>query len=132
MIVTRRDGALSLVDQVEHGRIAGGLARHWGNTPFAVPTPHNAVCTAATGHDEGWRAVRHHPFGSPIQLTVGVSAPRTLTVDPYPFGAADFEIEIEHLVIPDRPYARTEISHIVQRTSAEEIRRRIQLGSSHE
>ncbi|MEV4622539.1 DUF3891 family protein [Asanoa sp. NPDC049573] len=56
MIVTRRDGALHLVEQVEHGRVAGLLAAAWGNELFETPTPHEPVRTAAARHDEGWRA----------------------------------------------------------------------------
>lgn len=56
MIVTRRDGALHLVEQVEHGRVAGELAAAWGNERFEAPTPGEPVRTAATRHDEGWRA----------------------------------------------------------------------------
>ncbi|SCG68036.1 DUF3891 family protein [Micromonospora humi] len=56
MIVTRRDGALHLVEQVEHGRVAGELAAAWGNDRFERPTPGTPVRTAAARHDEGWRA----------------------------------------------------------------------------
>ena len=56
MIVTRRDGMLTLVTQVEHGRVAGALARSWGNDLFAGPQPREAVCIATAKHDEGWRA----------------------------------------------------------------------------
>lgn len=56
MIVTRRGGALSLVEQVEHGRVAGALAGRWGNLSFAAPSPHGPVCLAARRHDDGWRA----------------------------------------------------------------------------
>ncbi|MGY2064286.1 DUF3891 family protein [Blastococcus sp. SYSU DS0619] len=56
MIVTRRGGALQLVEQVEHGRVAGQLADAWGNAAFAAPTPLHSVRTAAARHDEGWRA----------------------------------------------------------------------------
>ena len=56
MIVTRRDGALQLVDQDEHGRVAGALAAAWGNATFDSPTPLTAVQAAAARHDEGWRA----------------------------------------------------------------------------
>jgi hypothetical protein len=56
VIVSRRDDAFSLVDQVEHGRVAGELAAHWGNELFESPTPRTSVCTAAAKHDEGWRA----------------------------------------------------------------------------
>jgi hypothetical protein len=56
VIVTRRDGALHLVEQVEHGRVAGLLAAAWGNELFETPTPREPVRTAAARHDEGWRA----------------------------------------------------------------------------
>jgi hypothetical protein len=56
VIVTRRAGALRLVQQVEHGRVAGELAAAWGNATFAAPTPLGPVCTAAARHDDGWRA----------------------------------------------------------------------------
>ena len=56
MIVTRRGGALRLVQQVEHGRVAGELAAAWGNGTFTAPTPLRSVRTAAARHDEGWRA----------------------------------------------------------------------------
>lgn len=56
MIVTRRDLGLCLVEQVEHGRIAGVLAAHWGNERFEPPRPRESVVFAATRHDEGWRA----------------------------------------------------------------------------
>jgi hypothetical protein len=56
VIVTRRGGALQLVQQVEHGRVAGELAAAWGNDLFTAPTPLGPVRTAAARHDEGWRA----------------------------------------------------------------------------
>jgi len=56
MIVTRRDGNLHLVAQVEHARIAGQLAAAWGNSLFEPPRPAGAVRTAAARHDDGWRA----------------------------------------------------------------------------
>jgi hypothetical protein len=56
VIVTRRGGALRLVQQVEHGRVAGELAAAWGNQTFGPPTPLGPVSTAAARHDEGWRA----------------------------------------------------------------------------
>jgi hypothetical protein len=56
VIVTRRGGALRLVQQVEHGRVAGELAAAWGNGTFGPPTPLQPVRTAAARHDEGWRA----------------------------------------------------------------------------
>lgn len=56
MIVTRRAQGLCLVEQVEHGRIAGVLAAHWGNERFDTPQPRDSVIMAASLHDEGWRA----------------------------------------------------------------------------
>ncbi|MDQ3732942.1 MAG: DUF3891 family protein [Actinomycetota bacterium] len=56
MIVTRRNGGLELVEQVEHGRVAGELAAAWGNADWAAPDPGPPVVLAATRHDEGWRA----------------------------------------------------------------------------
>jgi Protein of unknown function (DUF3891) len=56
LIVTRRAGALRLVQQVEHGRVTGDLAAAWGNADFTAPTPLGPVRTAAARHDEGWRA----------------------------------------------------------------------------
>lgn len=56
MIVSRAGGALRLVHQVEHGRVAGVLAAAWGNERFAAPDPREPVVLAATRHDEGWRA----------------------------------------------------------------------------
>jgi uncharacterized protein DUF3891 len=56
VIVTRRAEGLALVTQVEHGRVAGELAAHWGNAVFEGPTPRESVVLAARQHDEGWRA----------------------------------------------------------------------------
>jgi hypothetical protein len=56
VIVTRSDGSLRLVAQVEHGRVAGALAAGWGNAEFAGLDPRTSVVTAAAKHDEGWRA----------------------------------------------------------------------------
>lgn len=55
MIVTREDGALRLVTQVEHGRLAGELAAAWGGDVVEAPEPRGAVVLAAARHDEGWR-----------------------------------------------------------------------------
>jgi hypothetical protein len=55
MIITARDDALFLVDQNEHGRIAGELCERWGNESFAAPEPREGTLFAAAMHDEGWR-----------------------------------------------------------------------------
>ena len=56
MIVSRHDGALRLVHQNEHGRLAGVLAGAWGNDEVEAPRPGPSVVTAAARHDEGWRS----------------------------------------------------------------------------
>ena len=67
MIVTRRPEGLSLVTQVEHGRIAGELASQWGNADFAPPSPRDPVVLAATRHDEGWRTRDARPLFNEVQ-----------------------------------------------------------------
>ncbi len=54
MIVQPRDGQLLLIRQTDHAVLAGIFAEHWGNTDFAVPSPRDAVITAAIHHDDGW------------------------------------------------------------------------------
>lgn len=57
MILSRHDGVLRLVQQNEHGRLAGLLAGAWGNgDDIEAPRPGPSVVTAAARHDEGWRA----------------------------------------------------------------------------
>ena len=55
MLITRRGSDLYLVKQVDHGELAGELARAWGNELFEVPAPLDSACIAAAKHDEGWR-----------------------------------------------------------------------------
>lgn len=57
MIINRLAAELELIDQVEHGRVAGLLAEAWGNAEFTAPAPVPAVSLAAARHDEGWRSV---------------------------------------------------------------------------
>jgi hypothetical protein len=55
MLVSRRDGYLLLVDQNEHGRLAGDIAARWGNDRFAQPARRDSTLIAAAMHDDGWR-----------------------------------------------------------------------------
>ena len=57
MIINRLPQEFELIDQVEHGRIAGELATAWGNHQFVAANPVGAVALAAAKHDEGWRAI---------------------------------------------------------------------------
>jgi hypothetical protein len=55
MMVGRYDDSrLLLVLQVDHSRVAGLLAAHWGNQEFARPRPRFAMVIAAQEHDSGW------------------------------------------------------------------------------
>lgn len=55
MMVCRYDESrLLLVLQVDHSRIAGLFAAHWGNQDFARPRPYAAMVLAAQEHDSGW------------------------------------------------------------------------------
>jgi len=55
MMVNRYDAShLLLVLQVDHSRVAGLLAAHWGNATFARPQPYASVVVAAQEHDSGW------------------------------------------------------------------------------
>ena len=48
------DTSLLLVLQIDHSRVAGLLAAHWGNAEFAAPAPYASVVLAAQEHDSGW------------------------------------------------------------------------------
>ena len=55
MMVNRYDADhLLLVLQIDHSRVAGLLAAHWGNAEFARPEPYTSVVIAAQEHDSGW------------------------------------------------------------------------------
>ena len=72
MIVTRRDGELHLVSQVDHGRLTGALAAGWGNDRFATPAVRDALVIAATHHDDGWAKLEpmyHEGEGRPRHFT---------------------------------------------------------------
>jgi hypothetical protein len=62
MLVSRRDGYLLLVDQNEHGRLAGEIAARWGNDRFAPPARRDSALIAAAMHDEGWREADATPL----------------------------------------------------------------------
>lgn len=54
MISPYDDSRLLLVLQIDHSRVAGYLAAHWGNQMFARPKPYESVVLAAQEHDNGW------------------------------------------------------------------------------
>lgn len=56
------DGRLLIVLQVDHSRVAGITAAHWGNDEFARPEPYASVVVAAGGHDSAWWDWEVKPF----------------------------------------------------------------------
>jgi hypothetical protein len=48
------DARLILALQIDHSRVAGYLAAHWGNQEFAKLQPYTSVVLAAQEHDIGW------------------------------------------------------------------------------
>ena len=48
------DSRLMLALQIDHSRVAGFFAAHWGNQDFAKPEPYASVVLAAHEHDIGW------------------------------------------------------------------------------
>jgi hypothetical protein len=61
MLITRRGTNLYLVKQVDHGELAGEIARAWGNKRFDPPSHPESCCLAAARHDEGWRSWDDRP-----------------------------------------------------------------------
>lgn len=57
MMVNESTGDFSVVAlQIDHSRVAGYLAAHWGNSDFAPLEPYEAMVLATQEHDNGWWA----------------------------------------------------------------------------
>lgn len=54
MVCPFDDRRLLLILQVDHSKVAGWFAAHWGNDSFARPSPYAAMVLAAQEHDTGW------------------------------------------------------------------------------
>lgn len=61
MVIERDASSTLLVLQIDHSRVAGLLAAHWGNSIFAEPAPFASMVLAATEHDSGWSAWESRP-----------------------------------------------------------------------
>jgi Protein of unknown function (DUF3891) len=61
VLVTRRDGRLTLITQPDHAALAGRMAASWGNEHFATPAARDALICAAVHHDDGWRQLDSRP-----------------------------------------------------------------------
>ncbi|GAB3681841.1 DUF3891 family protein [Saccharopolyspora sp. ID03-671] len=62
MLITRRGDDLVLVDQNEHGRLAGEFTTRWGNSSFDAPTRRENVQLGTARHDDGWREADAEPL----------------------------------------------------------------------
>jgi hypothetical protein len=65
LLVSSRSSGWTLVGHADHGVLAGELAAHWGNEAFATPAMREALGTAATHHDDGWRELDDLPAFNP-------------------------------------------------------------------
>ena len=54
MVCPYNESQVLLVLQIDHSRIAGLLAAHWGNDQFAKLKPYASMVLAAQEHDSGW------------------------------------------------------------------------------
>jgi hypothetical protein len=54
MVCPYDDDSLLLVLQVDHSKVTGWFAAHWGNGSFAPLAPYLAMVLAAQEHDTGW------------------------------------------------------------------------------
>jgi hypothetical protein len=63
MIVRNQsDGAVVMITQNDHAKLAGLLAAHWGNQKFERPHPHTSMMRAAQYHDGGWLRYETNPY----------------------------------------------------------------------
>ena len=54
MVCPFDENRLLLILQVDHSKVTGWFAAHWGNDKFARPSPYAAMVLAAQEHDTGW------------------------------------------------------------------------------
>ncbi len=54
MVLPYDESRVLLVLQIDHSRVVGYLAAHWGNEQFAEPKPFVPFVLAAQEHDGGW------------------------------------------------------------------------------
>jgi hypothetical protein len=73
---TAPDGSRSWIriSQVDHARISGELATHWGANGFTPIEPREELLPAIFGHDNGWAAWEQFPgvdpqLGRPLNFT---------------------------------------------------------------
>lgn len=114
MIRIETDSGWILVEHLEHARLAGRFAVHWGNEDFPSPEPRAGIMTAVARHDDAWAARDHVPFltqeGKPSAFS------RELVGRYSAFEEIDFEDYLAvrgraaEVVAADNPYAAVVIS----------------------
>jgi hypothetical protein len=63
MIVRNQsDGAVVMITQNDHAKLAGLFAAHWGNQTFERPRPYTSMMRAAQYHDGGWLRYETNPY----------------------------------------------------------------------
>jgi hypothetical protein len=89
MVMPYDEGRLLVVLQVDHSRVTGLFAAHWGNGEFAAPRPYAPMVLAAQEHDNGWWEWEVQPTltaeGHPIDY-VNSGLPREIWVEGYANG----------------------------------------------
>jgi hypothetical protein len=85
MIVRKEaDGGIMILTQMDHSRLAGFLAAHWGNDTFTAVQPYESVTRAATFHDFGWLRYETSPEVNPSN-----GEPYTFVTLPFSQGQLD-------------------------------------------
>lgn len=88
MMVNRiDDDSLLLVLQIDHSRIAGWFAAHWGNEQFESLRPYRSMVLATQEHDSGWWEWEIRPTlnkeGYPLDYIGSVGALGEIWLDLY-------------------------------------------------
>jgi hypothetical protein len=66
MIVRHQsDGSVVMITQIDHAKLAGLFAAHWGNRRFTRPHPYVSMVRAAQYHDGGWLRYETNPHLDP-------------------------------------------------------------------
>lgn len=61
MIRIKEADGWTLVEHRNHARLAGTMARHWGNADFVAPEPRADLLVAVARHDDAWAARDDQP-----------------------------------------------------------------------
>lgn len=86
-----------LITHVDHARLAGAFAEHWGNDQFLPPEPRHHVLRGISVHDDGWAARDARP-----QIT-RQGKPSAFSVELVGKYSAFEEIDLEdYLAVRDR------------------------------